>query len=303
MSATTGTAELSRREFARMLGGALALGGFAAGPALAQACAVLPTIGKVRVASLDVIINGTRVAACQTRRPALPGLSVVVAAARLAGVDVCRLEVAGAAITAEMTLAALPGVRNAYCGRLGFVQFAQYTYQRSPAGLGPAGGNSACARSTGWELDSGGPAQTYNGRLRCRLGTNKKSMFDSPGVPTEDARTAYDTVSAGPVGTITAPNLFRTWVVWDTTDDSRPPSAANALRRHPLARIDWAWQGLAGNAGPGAACPSAVPHPGNGWSEKGASGTVTGVRFGPAAGAPPTKFIRTHNNVWVAGPC
>jgi hypothetical protein len=294
---------VSRREVTRMLGGALALSAFGAGPVLAQACAALPTIGQVRIGGLDLIINGTRFSACQPKRPALPGLSVAIAPNNKSGINACTLEVAGITIAADMTLIAVPGAAKPYCGEFGFVQFAQYTDQRSPAGLGAGGGGYACARSSAWELDSGGPAQTYNGFARCHVGINKKSMTDAPGVPTEDANTAYDMVWAGPVGTITAPNLFRTWLIWETTADSKPPSATNKLRRLPLARVDWAWQGQAGNNGPNSTCPSAVPHPGAGWDARGNSGAVTAVLFGARAGAPPTKFIRAHNNAWVAGSC
>ncbi|HXP72593.1 MAG TPA: hypothetical protein VN823_00470 [Stellaceae bacterium] len=312
MSDRAKSALVSRREVTRILGGAFVLGAFGAGPALAQACAALPTVGQVRIGALDISINNTRFSACQKRQPTLPGLSVVVAAHTKSGKTACTLEVAGITIAADMTLVAVPGASNPYCGEFGFVQFTQYTYQRSPSGLGPgmAGGGYACARSSAWELDGAGPGQSYNRFVRCHLGPNKihrkpnhKSMTDGPGVATEDAMTAYDMVWAGPVGTITAPILFRTWVIWETTDDSKQPSKINPLKRHPLARVDWAWQGQAGNNGPNSTCPSAAGHAGAGWDAKGNTGSVTAVLFGAAAGAPPTKFMRAHNNAWVPGQC
>jgi len=308
MSDPTNSILVSRREVTRMLGGALALGAVGAGPALAQAGSVLPTIGQVRVANLELVVNGTRFSPFQKRKPTLPGLAVVVQPASGA----CRLEVASMTIVAEMTLLALPGPSKPYCGALGLEQFTQYTYQRSPSGLTGAGGNYACARSSGWELDGGGQAQTYNGLLPCKPGPNiakrktfYKKLIDGPGVETEDANVAYETVWAGPVGTITAPNMFRTWVVWDTTDDSRPPTKTNLPTRHLLARVDWVWQGQAHNTNTGlqSSCPSAVPHQNAGWDATGNMGSVTAVLFGAAVGAPPKKFMRAHNKAWVAGPC
>jgi hypothetical protein len=295
---------LSRRELIRHLGGALAFGSFGAAPAFAQSCAALPRLGNVQVTDLEVIVNNVNFSPCQTHKPLLPALSVGVAANN----GFCTLELAGGiVIAAKMNLAAVRGARRpSFFGKLGFVQFTQYTLQRAPAGLGAGGGAYACSRSAGWELDSGGPHDTYNGLFSCVPGPNqltcvfdpknpnsRSEMVDDPGVPTEDAKTAYDKVWAG----VTVPDLFRTWVVWD---DDNPATPLNA-RRHPLARIDWAWQGQAGLGGPD--CPSAVPHQGDSWGKGNTRGGVTGVFFGGAAGAPPKKFSRTHNTVWVSGSC
>jgi hypothetical protein len=310
MSSGTESTRLSRRELTRLLGGALAFGSFGATSAFAQSCAALPSgmlprLGNVQVTDLEVTVNNVNFSPCQPRRRLLPGFTVHVAANN----GVCTLELAGGiVISVKMTLAAVRGApAPIFFGKLGFEQFTQYTNQRAPAGLGAGSGQLACSRSVGWELDSGGPSDTYNGLFSCVPGPNqlscvfdprnpnsKSEMADDPGVPTEDASTAYDRVWAG----IKAPNLFRTWVVWDDDNPATPPR----VRRHPLARIDWAWQAQAGMGGTD--CTSVVAsHPGASWGSSNASGSVTGVFFGAAAGALPTRFSRTHNITWLSGKC
>jgi hypothetical protein len=309
MSDKTEFTGLSRRDLTRLLGGALAIGTFGAAPAFAQICAPLPRFGKVQLTSLEVTVNNVKFSPCQLRKPALPALTVGVAANN----GFCTLELSGGIVIAvDMTLAAVRGAHPPFFyGKVGFVQFTQYANQRAPAGLGAGGGAYACTRSATWELDSGGPLDTYDGLFTCAPGPNRltcvfdhknpppenSEMADDPGVPTEDATTAYDKVWAGIRAGATSPDLFRTWVVWDDDNPATPPNA----RRHPLARVDWNWHGQAGLGGPD--CPSAVPHPGSSWGVGSSGGGVTNVLFGSAAGAPPTKFSRTHNTVWVSGQC
>ena len=291
---------LSRREFASSLGSAVALG-LGSSRALAQSpslqrpgCIQLPAIGAVRVVAVELVVNGVKFSSCALRKPAFPPLAVGIAPNNGA----CTLELAGGInIAAEVGLDAVAGAQPSYFGKLGFVQFTQYRHQRSPSGaVGPKSGNFACARSSGgWELDGNDPFRSY---AQCAAGLNKASMADDPGVPTEDAQIAYDTVVVFPW------DRFMTWLVWEETDDNRPETPANKTKRHPLARVDWAWQGKAGDkqAG-GALCPSQVPHKGHGWDERDARAGVTDVLFGPKAGAPPVKFQRAHNLAWVAGAC
>jgi hypothetical protein len=248
---------------------------------------VFPKVGDVRIAGVNVTVNNVK-------PPNKPSLQVGISQNQGA----CTLELAvGINIVVEVDIAISPG-SHPYLGELGFVQFTQYTHQRAPSGLTGVSNNYACARSGGrWELDSNDPYKPY---VPCVLGRNTVRMGDDPGVPTEDT-TAYDTVFVGPKGPA-APDHFRTWLVWQETDDNKPVSPANKAKRHPLARIDWAWSGRAIQGPAGATCPSQL-HPGLGWSLQGSSGAVTGVFVGPLAGAPPAKYIRAHNTTWIAGPC
>jgi hypothetical protein len=250
---------------------------------------VLPKVHDVRIASVDITVNNVK-------PPAKPLLVVGISQNNGA----CTLELAGGiVIVAEVDVATAPGTHPQNLGELGFVQFTQYTHQRSPSGLSAGPQDFACARSSGtWELDGSDPYRAY---IQAVAGLNKVEMADDPGVPTED-KTAYDTVIVGPKGP-SAPDLFHRWLVWQETDDNKPVTATNKAKRHILARVDWAWSGAAFQTGVGAACMSQSLHPGTGWGLGSANGAVTGVYIGPAAGAPPTKYITAHNNTWVAGKC
>lgn len=255
--------------------------------------AKLPKAGSVRVTSVAVTVNNAK-------PPALPPLQVGIAPNN----NACTLELAGGiTIRADVRLDAPPGTQPQNFGKLGFVQFAQYMHQRAPAGI-PGAKNAAyaCARSSGgWELDGNDPYKPY---VQCQPGANKSqcvsrvTMSDDPGVPTEDAA-AYDVVTVGPKG---QPDRFRTWLVWQETDNNKAETPSNRARRYVLARIDWLWSGKAVQGPAGATCTSSQ-HPGIGWGLQASSGGVTGVLLGAAAGAPPLKYIRAHNTVWVPGPC
>jgi|HubBroStandDraft_4_1064222.scaffolds.fasta_scaffold57266_1 hypothetical protein len=273
----------SRRNLLGMCGSTLALGALGGGMnrALAQpAPPVLPTVGNVRVAGVDILINNSK-------WPIKPLLSVDIRQnGSYNGTAVCALEMAsGIEIVAEVTLAAAAGHKVQSFGRLAFLQLTQYSRKRTPSGLPGANPNaSACATSGGlWRLDGQYP---YHRRyFPCSAGLNNAKLTDGPNVGTEDT-TVYELVQVDPR------DRFQSWLIWE----------ANALQRHVLARVDWFWQGVAlGGGATGATCPSPVLHKQDGWQlQPGNGAQVSDVVIGQAAGVP--AMLSTPRRIPVATP-
>jgi hypothetical protein len=219
----------------------------------------------------------------------------------------------------------VPAARIKDFGGLGFFQVTQYSNQRSPSGIAGTTGqqaNFACAKSSGsWEIDGVRADKSYDGFSLCPNGPGGPSgpkckadpkipgrvvlemdMADNPFVATEDAHTAYDNVYVGPVSRSTAPDRFQTWLIWNEANNNQPPPNS-APNWHALARIDWFWQGGAGDVHAAAKDCKSMTHNGDGWDGGNLKAGITAVVFGAAAGAPPRTNVRAHNNAWLPGRC
>ncbi len=152
----------------------------------------------------------------------------------------CKMLSGGIRFRAEAEMRPVPGTHPTWFGRLWLLQNVMFDHERwsSKTGL------KWCAGMPGqWQLDGQAPYQ--NRVVHCRPGVNAIDHADDPGVFTEDSTTPYEKVTALPV------DLFRTFVVWETTDDSRPPSPTNAAHKHYIGRVDWQWKGVALTGAPG----------------------------------------------------
>jgi hypothetical protein len=290
------TIKLSRRQFVRMSSLAALGAGFAGclGRANAQPpgqSPLLPTVGNIRVKNvrIDQHIGVVGVAPYMQNR--------------------CGLQLGGGIhIKAEVDLEAVSGTKPAYFGALAFVQNVDFHHRRTPPGQAAGNPNFhfACADShvspqSPWELDGHYPYNNH--RINCAGGLNTIELSDAPGVFLEVPPAEFERVFVQPG------DRFRTYLIWEATDNNQPATATNPAKRNVLARVDWVWKGSATNiASPQAQCPSQLQPP-NGWNvDPGAEARVERVLIGKAAVTPtPPARIGTPNfaspvanpNIWV----
>ncbi len=283
------SARLSRRYFIGLCGIGLMGGGIAhrIGKAAAQTppkLLILPKAGNIRVAAVEFTINNVKL-------PNKAQLTVGIAWNHHA----CTLELSGGIhIVANVTLASVPGTQPGYFGRLGFLQLTHFKHCRSPSSTPNT--NWDRASSPNWDLDDQYPY--LNKWFDCAQGTTAAELSDDPGVPAEDILRPYETLMVEPA------DMFRTWLIWEVTDNNKPPTPANKPNRHVLGRVDWFWKGEAGDTQmPPAKCASKT-HPGHAWETKDLGGGVSNVYVGAAAGVPPSLKQTPFANplIWVPVP-
>lgn len=286
---------LSRRDFMVALG----FGCFGAGLALKTDWAsaqipmkisLFPTVGKIRVKSVKF------------PSPPTPG---TVGVAQDNGV--CKLRLDGVHFTAEVELEALPGTKPSYFGFLALVQNVNFHHHRTPPDV-PSGSSklhSQCADShQPWELDGQYP---YNKIVvPCRVGMTRISLADAPGIPVEHAHYPSEVTEIKPNGA----DRFRTYVIWEITDNNQRPTTGNPTKKHVLARVDWGWAGKAGDtAGAAGQCTSQL-NPPHAWNSTG-SPLQPVTHIGPAAvaatpgtlgGGAPVFSPAANQNIWVLCP-
>jgi hypothetical protein len=287
----------SRRDLILRGGAAtLALGvGVSGGTAAAPLLATIPvlTVGGVQVRRVIVqpVSMGT---------PNLALLSVSPSA------SFCKLLSGGITFRATVDLEPVAGAQPTWWGELMLVQHVQFTHQHTLV----RNGMRECATSGGlWNLDGQDPYQ--NKRVHCVHGANAISHADDPGTWAEDAnKGAFEEVDVMPL------DQFRTYLIWETTDNSRPPSGANVVHRHVLARVDWDWNAVAINPPAQPPPPQCTSNafPNNAWGPQAPTSEVK-VFLGRAAQTDPqhpgrpimpvvgAHLPRANPEVWRAGPC
>jgi hypothetical protein len=288
----------SRRDLILRWGAAtLAVGvGGCRGTIAAPVLATIPvlTVGGVQVRRVIVqpVSMGT---------PNLALLSV-----GLASKSFCKLLSGGITFRATVDLEPVAGAQPTWWGELMLVQHVQFAHQHTLAKTGMR----ECATSGGlWNLDGQDPYQ--NKRVRCGHGANSISHADDPGTWAEDAaKGPFEEVDVMPL------DQFRTYLIWETTDDNRPPSGANVVHRHVLARVDWDWKAVAIDppAPPGPPQCSSNAFPNNAWGPQ-ATGSDVRVFLGRAAQTDPqhpgrpimplvgARLAPANPEAWRPGPC
>jgi len=189
----------------------------------------------------------------------------------------CGIEVAGGFhFSAIVDLESAPGTAPQYFGVLKIAQNVIYSRKRTLVPPIPQH-QFECARNGQWSLDGQYP---YNNQtLICVAGTNPPVNFaDDPGVLLE----------VPPHETVTVDDHFRTWLIWEATDNSLPVAASNPAKQHILLRVDWSWKGEATQIGagtPGALCTS-TQIPADAWGLSNQASGVDNTLIGSAATAP-----------------
>ena len=194
----------SRRDILCAYGlGAPAVGMFRANPGYAQKITLAPAIltaGGVAVRKIDIP----------------PAVMATPAVAPDGQPPRCKLESGSMRFRAEFVLDAVPGFKPAWFGQVVLLQNVNFKHRR----LAAKTGLRQCAGSNGmWQLDGKDPY--LNHVVPCHAGLNAIDLADEPGVSTEDSTTPYETVEVLP------DDEFRTYVIWETTDDNRHPSPTN----------------------------------------------------------------------------
>jgi len=252
---------------------------------------LLPAVGNIRVRNVRIYHN----------------IGVVGVAAYM--LKRCGLQLGGGIhIKAEVDLETVSPMKATDFGALAFVQNVDFHHRRTPPGqaVGILNSQFACADShvspqLPWELDGHYPYNNH--RIKCAGGINTIELSDTPGVFLEVPPAEFERVLVQPG------DRFRTYLIWEATDNNQPATATNPSKRHVLARVDWVWKGSATNiASPQAQCPSKLQPP-NGWNtDAGAEARVERVLIGKAAVNPtPPARIGTPNftspvanpNIWV----
>ena len=199
----------------------------------------------------------------------------------------CLLGLAsGIHIRAHVEMRAAAGATPSYFGRLALLQVTHFHHVHTPSFMGSPKHCDVAQSGANWELDGQYP---YLHRIvPCRAGLNTIEMADNPNVPTEADHKPDETLDVQPL------DRFQTWLIWEQTDNGKPPSASNPLKPHALARVDWAWKG---SAGPGTTCNS-MANAGNRWSMANDASTVS-IVYGSAAGMPPDpKHLPAASPSW-----
>lgn len=253
---------ITRRNFAALLGaaGAMQAGGGAAQIFLPKPLQIYPTVGNVRVTGIKIDIV-----------PVRPQVSLGRNTTCLLGVN------GGFHIRGRVAMQAVPNSQPATFGVLRYLQLTHFFHERTPSFL--PGAKKACAHSiANWELD--GQYPYLNRTVVCGAGLNSIELADNPNVETELPNEPDETLKVQPA------DRFQTWLIWETTDNSKPATPTNPIKPHPLARIDWLWTATAGNTHvAGSACDSTM-NSGNDWNMATPDSNAR-VIVGPAAGMPP----------------
>lgn len=217
----------------------------------------------------------------------------------------CKLLSGGINFRATIDLVPRAGARPTWWGELMLVQHVQFRHQHT---LVTSGQRECASSGGGWNLDGQDPYQ--NKRTRCGPGPTSIRHADDPGTFTEDARKkAFEEVEVMPL------DRFRTYVIWETTDNSRPPSGSNHARRHVVARVDWEWNGVALNP-PSSGKPQCTSKPfaPNAWDTQGAASDFK-IFLGkdaladpllpgrPIMPPPDARLAPAMPEVWHPGPC
>jgi hypothetical protein len=190
----------------------------------------------------------------------------------------CKLLSGGINFRATIELDPRAGTKPTWWGELMLVQHVQFRHQHTLATTG----KRECATSGGaWNLDGQDPY--LNKRVQCAPGPTSISHADDPGTFTEDAmKKTFEEVDVIPL------DRFRTYVIWETTDNSLPPSSRNPARRHVVARVDWNWKAVALDPPSGAPqCKSTTFAP-NAWGTQ-AAASDSKVFYGKDAVADPLQ--------------
>jgi hypothetical protein len=154
----------------------------------------------------------------------------------------CKVLSGGINFVATIELGPRAGANPAWWGELMLVQHVQFRHQHT---LAKTGKRECASSGGGWNLDGQDPYQ--NKRVSCaptRPGPIGHAVSikhaDDPGTFAEDAKKGpFEEVDVRPL------DRFRTYVIWETTDNSQRPIGRNLARRHVLARVDWDWKAVA----------------------------------------------------------